>query len=361
MPLPLRPLAALLALACGVAHAEVNHAPALAELASGELLACWYSGSAEAASDGRILCARSPDGGATWSVPQPAVAPGERAAGGREAAKSLGNVVLHSESARVWMVHAEIQRWDVPPFGTLCRTWLCGRVDVRLSYDGGRSWSAAARLDDQVGALPRGGLLRHPTLGWLLPLYREGQATAFIRRVTFAGEAVEIGAPLDLPGHGMIQPSLVLQGNGTLRAFLRDTTAVAVRTATLDPATLRWSAAAATDLPNPNAAVEAFAAEDGRIVLVHNPSRRDRRALALAASDDGVRFTPGCALVLEGSQGEVAYPAAIRARDGTWHIAYSSDGKRRIRHRRFDQVWLRACLGGQSNGSVLESTILTDR
>lgn len=59
MPTPLRPLAVLLALACGTAHAEVNHAPALAELTSGELLACWYGGSAEAASDGRILCAQS--------------------------------------------------------------------------------------------------------------------------------------------------------------------------------------------------------------------------------------------------------------------------------------------------------------
>jgi predicted neuraminidase len=96
-------------------------------------------------------------------------------------------------------------------------------------------------------------------------------------------------------------------------------------------------------------------------VLLHNPSRRDRLALALAASQDGVRFAPGCALVAEGSEGEVAYPTVIRAGNRAWHVVYSSGGKRHIRHRRFDAAWLRACLAGQSNGSVLDSTVLSDR
>jgi hypothetical protein len=360
MRVPLRLLAALL-LAGAAARAEVNHAPGLAETADGALLACWYGGSAEAAPDVRILCARSADGGARWSASWIAVPPGERAAGGREAAKSLGNVVLHAEGMRVWMIHGEIQRWDVPPFGTLCRGWLCGRVDIRVSADGGTSWSAAARLDDQVGALPRGGLLHHPALGWLLPLYLEGEAVSYLRRIAFDGDAVETGAPLVIPGRGVIQPSLVLQRDGSVRAYLRDTAAVAVQTAVLDPATLRWSAPVATDLPNPHAAVEAFALADGRMVLLHNPSRRGRGALALAVTADGVRFAPGCALVPEGAEGEVAYPAVIRGRDGTWHAVYSSDGKRRIRHRRFDAAGLLGCLAGQSNGSTLESTILSER
>ncbi len=328
---------------------RVNHGPGLAELPSGELLLCWYSGSSEANADARILCSSSADRGASWASPWTAVGPGDRAAGAREANKSLGNVVLFAEGAphagRLWMVHGVVQRRRVPVLGDLCRNWRCGRVDARLSDDGGRTWSAAARLDDQAGALPRAGVLRHPELGHLLPLYLEGGRTSYVRQVEFAPAGPRLGPPLSIRTRGAIQPSLVLQRDGRVRAFLRDTAATAVRTAVLDPDTRRWGEAVATDLPNPGSAVEAFADDRGRFVVVHNPSTRDRRALRLASSRDGTRFAGGCDLVPEGHEGEVAYPAAVRASDGAWHVAYSAHGKTRIRHVRFDTGWLSRCLG----------------
>jgi predicted neuraminidase len=331
-----------------VPDGRVNHGPGLVELPSGELLLCWYSGSSEAGADARILCSRSPDRGTSWSAPAVAVGPGDRAAGAREANKSLGNVVLFGGDARqgrLWMIHGVIQRWQVPVLGNLCRNWRCGRVDARLSIDGGRSWSAAVRLDDRTGALPRAGVLRHPELGDLVPLYREGDATSYVRRVEFAPAGLRPGLPLPIPTHGVLQPSLVLQRDGRVRAFLRDTAAVAVRTAVLDPRTGRWSEAVATDLPNPGSAVEAFADDHGRFIVIHNPSTRGRRTLRLASSWDGTRFASGCDLVPEGREGEVAYPIAVRASDGTWHVAYSAHGKTRIHHVRFGPDWLRRCLG----------------
>jgi predicted neuraminidase len=328
---------------------RVNHAPGLVELPAGALRVCWYSASSEAGADARILCARSPDRGASWRAPEEAVGPGDRAAGAREPNKSLGNVVLAAAGApgsgQVWMIHGVIQRWHVPVFGNLCLNWRCGRVDVRVSGDGGQSWSAAARLDDQIGALPRAGVVRHPELGHLLPLYLEGEEASYVRQVEFgAGGGVRLGPALVIPTRGVIQPSLVLQRDGRVRAFLRDTAAVAVRTAVLDPRTRRWGEAVATNLANPGAAIEAFADDGGRFVVVHNPSRRDRRALRLASSWDGTHFVAGCDLVREGEQGEVAYPAAIRARDGAWHVVYSGHAKTTIRHVRFGADWLRRCL-----------------
>jgi predicted neuraminidase len=243
------------------------------------------------------------------------------------------------------MIHGVIQRWHVPVLGNLCTNWRCGRVDARVSSDGGRSWSAAVRLDDGVGALPRSRILHHPELGPLLPLYLEGAETSHVRQVEFASAGLRIGPPLHIPTRGVIQPSLVLQADGRVRAFMRDLGATAVHTAMLDPVTRRWSEAVPTDLPNPGSPVEAFADEGGRYVLIHNPSTRDRRALGLASSRDGMHFVRGCDLVSAGSQGDVAYPVAFRSRGGSWHVAYSAHAKTRIHHVRFGRDWLRRCLG----------------
>ncbi len=325
---------------------QVNHAPGLTELPTGALLLCWYSGSSEANPDTRILCSRSTDRGATWSVPAVAVGAGERAAGAREVNKSLGNVVLFADARhdRLWMIHGVIQRWDLPILGNLCLSWRCGRVDVRMSADGGHSWSAATRLDDQTGALPRASVLWHPQLGGFLPLYLEAEQTSYVRQVEFGAARLRLGPPLRIPTSGVIQPVLVFQRDGRVRAFLRDVAGIAVRTAVLNRQLGRWSEAVTTNLPNPNSAVEAFTDDWGRFVVIHNPSTRKRRTLRLASSEDGVHFTSGCDLVPEGQEGEVAYPTAVRRSDGTWFVAYSADAKTRVHLVRFGPDWLKRCL-----------------
>ncbi len=323
---------------------RTNHAPGLVETAPGRLLLCWYSGTAEAHPDTRILCSDSADNGIAWTPPRVAVRPGDRAAGAREPNKSLGNVVLFAESpARIWMIHGVIQRWDTA-VGNLCRTWRCGRVDARLSVDGGHSWGLATRLDDTVGALPRAPPLAHPALGLLLPLYLEAEQRSYVRAVTIEGDRLHAGPAMPVPGIGAIQPALTLQADGGVRAFLRDSHARSVQVAVLDPATRRWGEAAPTNLPNPDSAVAALTDDAGRFVLIYNPSHRNRRTLRLAASRDGVAFAPGCDLVPEAAEGDVAYPTVIRARDGMWHVAYSSGGKHGIRHAAFGAAWLRGCV-----------------
>src|SRR5580658_7243321 len=58
-----------------------NHGAAIAELASGALLVCWYSGDHEEDVSVRILCSRGANDGTAWSAPWTAVAPGDRANG----------------------------------------------------------------------------------------------------------------------------------------------------------------------------------------------------------------------------------------------------------------------------------------
>ena len=72
----------------GIVRAEIpappageNHGAAIAELRSGALLACWYSGDHEEDRSVRILCSRGDTDGASWSAPWTAVAPGDQAVG----------------------------------------------------------------------------------------------------------------------------------------------------------------------------------------------------------------------------------------------------------------------------------------
>src|SRR5450631_3829193 len=148
-----------------------NHGAAIAELPSGALLVCWYSGTHEEDVSVRILCSRGTSDGASWSAPWTAVGPGDQAVGASAPNKSLGNVTLTvTPDSRVWMVHGVIQRRELPLIGNICKNWVCGRIDARVSADEGRTWSKARRLVDLGGALPRAEL-QPDDGGYLLPFY----------------------------------------------------------------------------------------------------------------------------------------------------------------------------------------------
>jgi predicted neuraminidase len=335
------------------APSRINHGAGLLRLASGDLLACWYSGKTEAGPDAVILCARSRDQGANWAPPTRVSRPHERAAGAPRPAKSVGNVVLAADPAgRVVMVSGEIQsrRW----LGVeVCRTWRCGRIDFRISVDQGLSWSPPTRLDDRPGALPRGRPLRMADGTDRLPIYREGRGASVISLDLAAlkpGVAPAIRLAPIPAAETLIQPSLVPPGrdpaNGAaqpLRAYLRDPHRLFVYLSSYHAATGAWSRAAPTDLQNPASAVEAFRDGRGRTVLIHNPGREDRRTLRLDVSSDGVHFPAGCDLVRRGALGEVAYPAVAEMGAGRWGVAFSANGKRRIAFLRLDQARIDAC------------------
>jgi len=340
MPLPAPPPLTILPSPVGV-----NHGAGLVTLAGGDLLACWYSGRSEAGPDVVILCARGAGDGERWSQPWAISRPHERAAGGPRRAKSSGNVVLARDSGgRLVMIVGEIQGRRLAGIET-CRTWRCGRIDFRVSTDDGATWSAATRLDDRPGALPRGRPLRTEGQPDLVPVYQE-RGRAGVLRLDLAGLAPgarprmeTLPIPADRP---LIQPSLT-KGPQGLFAYLRDPHRRSVFVSRGTPR--GWTRAEPTDLANPGSPVEAFQDGRGRIALVHNPGRTDRRTLSLAFSLDGVRFREACDLVPRDTAGDAAYPSITELGPGRWGLAFSINGKRRIAFTRFDQAYLDACAG----------------
>jgi predicted neuraminidase len=320
-----------------------NHGAALAELASGALLVCWYSGAHEEDVSVRILCSRGTSDGAAWSAPWTAVAPGGRAIGAAAPNKSLGNVTLTvTPDGRVWMVHGVIQSRPLPLVGNICKNWVCGRIDARVSADEGRTWATARRLVDLGGALPRSEL-KPVAGGYLLPFYLEGAQQSVVGEVTLSGGAAALRAVWPLAGWKLIQPALVRQADGRFRVFFRDQQRRGVYVALFDAASGAWSAPARTNLPNPGAAVDAFDDGAARYVLIYNPSNATRDLLALARSADGLHFQAGCTLSLPGTEAIAAYPSVIRGRDGAWRVVYSANAKGRIKFVRFGSDWLEEC------------------
>lgn len=324
-----------------------NHGAAVAQLQSGALLACWYSGKHEEDRSVRILCSLSQTDGATWSQPLTAVAPRDQASGAAAPDKSLGNVTLTvTPDGRAWMIHGVIQSRMLPLIGEICRNWACGRIDARVSADEGRSWSRATRLIDLEGALPRAEL-KSAAGGYLAPFYEETKQRSSIAAVSLADGVAAVRAVWPLAGYRLIQPALVEQNDGRFRVFFRDQQRQGVYAARFDPRSGAWSDVALTNLPNPGSAVDGFSDGEGRFVLIYNPSSKTRDTLALARSADGAHFTPGCDLSTP-QDAPAAYPSVIRGRDGAWRAVFSASAKGRIRFVRFDSVWLAKCFGDKA-------------
>jgi hypothetical protein len=317
---------------------QVNHGAGLVRLRSGDLLACWYSGPAEADPDVAILCAEGR--GAAWAAPRVA-APARFAPD----IKSLGNVALaRDRSGRLVMIFGVVRSRRA--FGVqLCRSWACGRIEASVSSDEGRTWSAPLRLDDRGGALPRSRPLSHAGRPDMIPVYlergRAGVLTTDLAEMTADGFGPMHSALI--PGRSIIQPSLTIAPDGAVWAYMRDLQRRRVFGARLGPGATEWTPAAPTNLENPSSPVEAFTDRSGAIVLIYNPSRRDRRTLALARSRDGLSFRRGCDLVPHDHAGDVAYPSIVEQSPGAWSAVFSTHGKTRIAVAHFDQAWLDSC------------------
>jgi predicted neuraminidase len=79
----------------------------------------------------------------------------------------------------------------------------------------------------------------------------------------------------------------------------------------------------ATDLPNPNSAIDASRLNDGRIALIHNPTATGRGVLSLSLSSDGGETWTRAIDIENEPEAEHSYPALIQDARGRLHVTYS--------------------------------------
>jgi predicted neuraminidase len=109
----------------------------LVELPDGELLAAWFAGTEEGASDTAELGARLTKGTSQWSTPTVLVDTPN---------KSEGNSVLHLDRrGRLWIFYVTKERTDREP------QWAQCRVKCRVSADADRTFGLARILRQELG------------------------------------------------------------------------------------------------------------------------------------------------------------------------------------------------------------------
>ena len=320
--------------------ARMVHVASICEMPGGKFVAAWYGGTREGAKDVAIfLSVLSPQKDAAWTDPQIIA---DRVSVSKELyryIKKVGNPVVFSDPMnRLWMIFVTI------PFGG----WSCSSLNVKISDDGGETWTPARRLTLSpflnISELVRNNPVPLQNGGFGVPIYHEFigyfPEMLWIRLKNETNARIEYRKTRIIGGRDYIQPAVAVTGEHSAYAFYRcrSEKRTVGRSTTVDGGNT-WSAAERLEQANPDAALDVIPLSDGRFLMAFNDSAGTRENLKLALSDDRGKSWLAIA-TLENSPGqEFSYPYMIRSRSGDIHLVYTWKRKR-IKHVVFNEAWI---------------------
>lgn len=295
------------------------HASTIAETPEG-LVAAWFGGKEEGASDVAIWCSQKKSG--RWSKPV-AVATGKTSDGKQF---PCWNPVLFQIPGGDLLLFYKV--------GPNPREWW---GLLKRSSDGGKPWSGPEELPKGIlGPIKdKPVLLKNGTLlcgssdekgGWRVHMEMTSDFGKTWSRTPDLNNPVRVQA---------IQPTILTYGADSLQILCR-TRSKRIYSSWSHDQGKTWSPLEPTELPNPSAGVDAVSLADGRQLLVYNHSDHARVPLSVAVSKDGLHWRRVLDLepaVVNGKkvQGEFSYPAVIQTSDGLVHVTYTWRRKK-IKH-----------------------------
>jgi predicted neuraminidase len=344
-----------------------NHAANLLELPNGDLLCCWFAGTAEASGDVAITLARLPAGGESWSRP-------ERISD--DPTRSEQNPLLFlTPQGQLWLLYTAQEtrgcsrkEWEQriangEARGDFAMQWTAV-IRRRISLDFGRSWGLVEAFFPWPSSFCRQPMLVLSNGDWLFPMYYSLPAPGHgedFSALQLSSDQGQTWREVVIPGsRGRVQPSVLEHAPGKLLAFLRSRAADRIYLSRSGDYGRSWSQPEPTPLPNNNASIQAACLQSGRIALVFNnvsanedPQKtvwpKVRYPLTMALSADGGLtwphqrdLDPGDGLAGQANRGlnrPCDYPCLLQSRDGALHVAYSYHGRQCIKYLRFSEAW----------------------
>ena len=289
------------------------HASTIEQAADGTLITAWFGGTHEKHDDVGIWLSRLEDDG--WTAPvEVAKIPDARSG---EEAPHWNPVLFRPEGERMYLffkVGPEISHWQ--------QFWM-------HSDDHGQTWSEPVQLvpGDEGG---RGPVRSKPIVlsdgSWLAGSSTEQRGwRPFADRSTDDGQTWTRSENFELDVEallirGAIQPTVWESEPGHVHALMRTNGGVAARADSEDYGET-WTPLQRTELPNNNSGFCIEPLEDGRLILIYNPTSGNwaqRVPLTLAVShDNGHTWHDFAHVEDDAAEGnEFSYPAIIRTDEG---------------------------------------------
>jgi predicted neuraminidase len=298
------------------------HASTIVETPSG-FAAAWFGGSEESASDVGIWLSHWKSG--SW-------APATRVASGKLPDGSpcaCWNPVLFQPKGGPLLLFYKVGEDEPLWWG-----------EVIASDDEGRSWGVPRRLPEGLlGPIknkpvqsPDGPILSPSSIEETRRISRTQVADYYLSHLELSHDNgatwSKIGPLRDPLGANAIQPTILVHRSGQLQMLFR-TQAGKIFQSWSGDSIQQWTLLMPTELPNPDAGIDAVTLSDGRFLLVYNHTDNNRHHLNVAVSNDGRKWE--AALELENEKGEFSYPAVIQSADGLVHVTYTWK-RLRIKH-----------------------------
>ncbi len=310
----------------GTSRYPSSHGSTLVETAEGDLLAAWYAGSREKGTDVVILTSRKRLG-KPWSKPKVAAdTPG----------KPEGNPVLARDPEGLLLFYQTMHGSGEGPT-TKTSGWTTCDIKLKQSKDG-EAWSPDSYVRRRWGYVIRSKpLLIDGRL--LLPAQNEVKWSSLVLIRDPDGRWRESNEVDTGEGFkkGNIEPSIVELSSGNLLMYMRSGSRTCIWSSISGDRGENWSEPRATNLPNPDSAVELLRLRS-RTLLAFNNTSAGRCPLTVAISDDDGN-TWHSFKDLEKEPGEYSYPAMIADREGLVHVTYTYR-RQGIKHATFDEAWL---------------------
>ena len=317
------------------------HSATAAEISGGRLIAFWYGGSREGASDVALYSSVYSLAQNDWS-PERVVVTREFAQKHlRRSLRKLGNPVVGRDSkGRLCLYFVSVSVGG----------WAGSAVNRMVSEDEGETWSPPRRLVASpffnISTLVKGAPLLFSDGAVGLPVYHEllGKFGELLR---LDAECHAIGKTRLSWGRSSLQPVIVARSDKEAVGFMRyagDPPNRILMLRTGDGG-VHWNPPAKTALPNPNAAIGSVLLSGGPLLLAFNNAEENREDLSLALSQDFgntwriVHRFEGGAGSAQAPVPEYSYPWIMQDRAGDVHVLYTW-GRSRIKHVRFNRVWL---------------------